>query len=556
MTYHNENTYSLDLKAVFKIGSCEVNAQQSRCLRSCSRIAEAVSSENLQAVKESCQEIHQRLLVSAEAAMFMAILFNNGGYVQSPQVLSQEAGLSAQKTAAILKEMFEAGLVNQLADSKGLIISSKALMMLQNDETFDEYQAKELLNILEGDTGSLDKGDEYFIDLYCDKVIDSIANNVKKYISDYPESRMAEFYNENNMSDLDDDEFNQFILLCRHFVMDFSVGIKVDIRDSAVKTMINRGWGVLYAAQGESEGELIKQNNMILSVGVCKKLFQGMESIIDLSSIMGQTRMLKWSEIEKKTLFFNEEESNGIQRLYQMAGEEEYQRIRVALKEHHLKAAVSGILYGGPGTGKTELVKQIALSTQRNLLVVDASKLTGSYVGESERNYRDLFRNFRYVEAISSRAPILFIDEADGILGKRIPGAENSRDRTMNGIQNIILDELNDFEGILLATTNLASNLDDAMDRRFLVKIEFHTPDENTRRKIWKSKLPQVAEEDLAIVAREFPFSGGHIDNVATQAVIESIMDGSNTVTLNSLIKYGKNETGFTNKGKPTRIGF
>ena len=328
------------------------------------------------------------------------------------------------------------------------------------------------------------------------------------------------------------------------------------MRTAAVKAMVNRGWAVLFAAQGDSEDGMIKQNNMILSPGVCRRLFGGMEELIDLSSIMGQTRVVRWSEIEEKTLFYNDEDAGSVERLYRMAGEEEYRHIAGALKAHRLKAAVSGILYGGPGTGKTELVRQVARATRRNLLVVDASKTVGSYVGEAERNYRDLFRNFRYIEAMSSRAPILFIDEADGILGKRIPDAASSRDRFVNTIQNIILEELNDFEGILLVTTNLASNLDDAMDRRFLVKIEFHAPDERTRLKIWRSKLPQVPGEDLAVVARDFPFTGGHIDNVATRAIIESIMDGSDTVTLESLINYSKDESHFTNKDSRRRIGF
>ena len=135
-------------------------------------------------------------------------------------------------------------------------------------------------------------------------------------------------------------------------------------------------------------------------------------------------------------------------------------------------------------------------------------------------------------------------------------GGGNSRDRFVNIIQNIILEELSDFEGILLVTTNFASNLDDAMDRRFLVKIEFHAPDESTRLKIWKSKLPQVPDADLEVVAREFSFAGGHIDNVATRAIIEAIMDGSDTVSLNSLIKFSKDETAFTNKDNRRRIGF
>lgn len=74
--------------------------------------------------------------------------------------------------------------------------------------------------------------------------------------------------------------------------------------------------------------------------------------------------------------------------------------------------------------------------------------------------------------------------------------------------------------------------------------------------KIWKSKLPQVPDSDLEVVAREFSFAGGHIDNVATRAIIESILDGSNTVTIDSLIKYSKDETAFTNKDNRRRIGF
>lgn len=393
-------------------------------------------------------------------------------------------------------------------------------------------------------------------DPYDEDAIRDIAHIIKEYAIANPESRMGQFYEENRMSELSYGELYQFVLLCRHFVLDFTNGFKVDRSNAAVKAMINRGWAILYAAQGDSDSDLIKQNNMLLSVSVCKKLFAGMEDIIDFSSIMGQTRLIKWGEIEEKPLFYNEDENNGIQRLYRIAHEDEYKRVSAALKEHHLKVAVSGLLYGGPGTGKTELAKQIARTTQRNLLIVDASKLSGSYVGESERNYRDLFRNFRYIEAVSSRAPIMFIDEADGILGKRIPGAGDSRDRFINTLQNIILDELNDFEGILLATTNLASNLDDAMDRRFLLKIQFHTPDENTRRKIWKSKLPQVAEEDLAVIARDFSFTGGHIDNVATQAIIESILNGSSIVTLDSLIKFSNDEIFFTNKDNRKRIGF
>ena len=547
MSQYNNKTYHVDFDAVAQFKFAKL-LSSSKCLCSCLRLNEALSIGDKEAQQRSSQIIEHYLKVNTATAFILAVLAANGGYVQSPEVLAQKIGMGMEATLASLERMFEAGLINQLEDTSSIILSCKAIKMLQYDNTYEKLPQNEFIDILRSDSDSEDP--------YAEGIIGYISRRVKEYIAENPKSRIGRFYEENGMSELSLNEFNQFVLLCRHFVLDFTIGCKADRSNPAVKTMINRGWAILYAAQGDLDSDLIKQNNMLLSVNVCKSLFSGIESIIDFTSIMGQTRILKWNEIEEKTLFYNEEEAVGIQRLYQITREDEYQRITAALKEHHLKVAVSGILYGGPGTGKTELAKQIARSTQRNLLVVDASKLTGSFVGESERNYRDLFRNFRYIEAVSSRAPIMFIDEADGILGKRIDGAGNSRDRYVNTIQNIILEELNDFEGILLATTNLASNLDDAMDRRFLVKIEFHIPNENTRRKIWKAKLPQVADKDLNVIAREFSFSGGHIDNVATQAIIESIMNGSNTVTLDSLIKLCKDETSFTNKDNPRRIGF
>lgn len=548
MLQPNKDTYSKDCEAVAQFSLDSSQAQSSKCLYSCSRIADTLSADDKEIAANYCIVIQKRLNVDPDMAILLAILAANGGYVQSEATLIQKSGLEPVDVNAALVNMATAGLINMLDESSGLILTSRAINMLRRDNTMENLLQNDFIDILRWDSDSDDP--------YDDDTVSTIARQIKEYALANPESRMGKFFEENHMSELSDSEFRQFVLLCRHFVLDFTNGFKADRSNSAVKAMINRGWAILYAAQGDNDSDLIKQNNMLLSVNVCKKLFTDMESILDFSSIIGQTRLLKWGEIEEKPLFYNEKENEGIQRLYQISQEDEYKRLSTGLKEHHLKVAVSGILYGGPGTGKTELAKQIARTTQRNLLIVDASKLTGSYIGESERNYRDLFRNFKYIEAISSRAPIMFMDEADGFLGKRIPGAGNSRDRYVNIIQNIILEELNDFEGILLATTNLASNLDDAMDRRFLVKIQFNTPDENTRKKIWKSKLPNLPDEDLAVIAHDFSFSGGHIDNVVTQAIIESILNGSNTVTLESLIKFSKDETSYSNKDSRKRIGF
>lgn len=548
MHYHNPKNYARDCNAVAEFEILASAADSSECLTACSRMQEALAAGDADAVCALVRVLTDNIGVSGEVAVILAVLVANGGYVRSAERIAQKCGRWQERTDAVLSDMFGRGLVNQHEDAPGIILSAQAIEMLRRDSSLERLMQDEFIDILRYDSDSEDPFD--------DETIAKVVCRMSEYIAKYPESQMGRFYEENAMSGLSYAEFGQFVYLCRDFVLRFTAGCKADRGSAAVKAMVNRGWAILFAAQGDSDSELIKQNNMLLSVGVCKRLFAGMEELIDFSSIMGQTRVIRWNEIDEKPLFYNAEDIEGIERLYQMAGEEEYRRIAGALKEHRLKVAVSGILYGGPGTGKTELAKQIARTTRRNLIAVDASKTIGSYVGEAERNYRDLFRNFRYIEAVSQRAPIMFIDEADGILGKRIPGAGNSRDRFVNTIQNIILEELNDFEGILLATTNFASNMDDAMDRRFLVKIEFHAPDESTRLKIWKSKLPQVPDVDLEVVAREFSFAGGHIDNVATRAIIEAIMDGSETITLDSLIKYSKDETAFTNKDNRRRIGF
>lgn len=546
MLQHNEDTYSWDCAAVARFSFDPTQTPASKCLYGCLRIVDALSADDKEAVSSYCEVVEKHLKVDEETAILLAILATQGGYVQSDARLIQKSGIEPDKAQAALMRMLTAGLINRLDGSSGIILTNRAIKMLQGDGIMEDLLQSEFIDILQSQSDS-DEPYDY-------GTIRNIACRIRDFATVNPESRMGRFYEENNMSELPFSEFYQLVLLCRHFVLEFTNGFQVDRDDSTVRAMINRGWAILFAAQGDSDNDLIKQNNMLLSPGVCKKLFYGSERIIDFSSIMGQARMLKWSEIEEKSLFYNAEDDKGIQRLYQISQEDEYKRISAALRKHHLKVAVSGILYGGPGTGKTELARQIARTTQRNLVIVDVSKLNGSYVGESERNYRDLFRNFKYIEAVSSRAPILFIDEADGILGKRAPCME-ARDRFWNSLQNILLEELNDFEGILLATTNLADNLDEAMDRRFLIKIEFHTPDENTRKKIWKSKLPQVSDNDLAVIARDFPFSGGHIDNVATQALIESIMNGTN-ITLESLINFSNNECSFTNKAGRKRIGF
>src|SRR5690606_29460031 len=100
-------------------------------------------------------------------------------------------------------------------------------------------------------------------------------------------------------------------------------------------------------------------------------------------------------------------------------------------------------------------------------------------------------------------APILFFNEADALISKRKDVGISATGETENRIQNILLEELENFRGILIATTNLVNNLDSAFDRRFLFKVEFQQPDLEVRSKIWKQKLPHLSSEDSSLLASQ-----------------------------------------------------
>ena len=95
-----------------------------------------------------------------------------------------------------------------------------------------------------------------------------------------------------------------------------------------------------------------------------------------------------------------------------------------------------------------------------------------------------------------------------------------------NAIQNIILQEMETFEGTLIATTNLTNNLDSAFDRRFLFKVEFSNPGVEARTEIWHSMLPELRMQDCEMFAKEFDLSGGQIENIARKCKIEYVTTG------------------------------
>ena len=103
---------------------------------------------------------------------------------------------------------------------------------------------------------------------------------------------------------------------------------------------------------------------------------------------------------------------------------------------------------------------------------------------------------------------------------------EQSVDQMNNAIQNIILEEMESIDGILIATTNLLSNLDPAFERRFIFKVEFNLPEKESRAKIWKSMISGLSADDAAVLADRYAFSGGNIENIARKSTVAYVLSG------------------------------
>ena len=185
---------------------------------------------------------------------------------------------------------------------------------------------------------------------------------------------------------------------------------------------------------------------------------------------------------------------------------------------------------------------------------VDVSRIKSCWVGESEKNIKSLFDAYREKVKKSFITPILLFNEADAIINKRQEGAERSVEKMENSIQNIILQEMENLDGILIATTNLVQNMDKAFERRFLYKIKFEKPTLEARMHIWHEMIPSLSEFDSRTLASKYDFSGGQIENIARHNTINQILHGDKGNDIDSLISYCDNERLETKESR--KIGF
>lgn len=171
------------------------------------------------------------------------------------------------------------------------------------------------------------------------------------------------------------------------------------------------------------------------------------------------------------------------------------------------------IFYGPAGTGKTMSALAMAKSMKKTVLSFDCSKILSKWVGESEQNVRKIFDTYKNIVQTCKQSPILLLNEADQFLSTRVESSSGS-DKMHNQMQNIFLEQIERFNGVIIATTNFLESLDSAFSRRFDYKIEFKKPDFKDRLKMWEKFLPRKASFEKAFdvnILANYELSGAQI---------------------------------------------
>ena len=246
-------------------------------------------------------------------------------------------------------------------------------------------------------------------------------------------------------------------------------------------------------------------------------------------------------DITAKPLFYNEKEEEQVGLLRDILSQDQLPVIQERLKSKGMRTGVCILMHGQPGTGKTATAYELARQTSRDIIQVQVTDFKDKYVGESEAKLKKIFSDYRQCCMHSEVTPILLLNEGDAILSKRLENVEHGTEQMMNTLQNILLEEMENIQGIMIVTTNLTSNLDSAFERRFIFKVKFERPGIEVRAHIWQTLVDWLDEEDAKTLAKEFDITGGEIENIARKATMQFVLTGKEA-DIDMIRKFTKQE--------------
>ena len=188
-------------------------------------------------------------------------------------------------------------------------------------------------------------------------------------------------------------------------------------------------------------------------------------------------------------------------------------------KTHRYSKRIGINLYGPPGTGKTMAAHAIAKHLGRKILVVNYADIESKYVGETPKNIRKAF------ESAKATNSIIFFDEADAILSKRVTNMTQAVDVSVNQTRSVMLMLMNEYQDFIIFATNFIENFDPAFMRRISVHVKFELPDLECRKRIWANYIPPELPNNIDIeeISQKFEgISGSDISNAMLNAAFKA----------------------------------
>jgi len=472
-----------------------------------------------------------------QAVLLASIIENKGRHNFDKHDLANSLGMSYIKLLSYeddFKVLAEKRLIN-LTKEEGVSVAKKTISALSKNEKYT-IPAVSGLNTAQ----LLKEMNEIISSRECGEIDhETMLSDLDSLFENNPETDIVRQASDLgfNSQDMSDDDRTIFYILVKRYIYNDDDQVSWcdfdDIYDDAsdigcIRSMFNMehlGLQEKKIVEPCNEDGMASPDSFHIVDDVKAKLFA------EVGGIRNQNRrtalkVTRPDDIVEKSLFYNQTEAEQIRRLAGLLNQDNYRATCERLKTSGMRTGFTCIFYGGPGTGKTESVYQLAKQTGRGIIHVDVSEIKSCWVGESEKLVKGVFDKYRAIVKESEIAPILMFNEADAIFGIRQEGAERAVDKMENSLQNIILQEMEKLDGILIATTNLTRNLDKAFERRFLYKIKFNKPGLEPKTKIWQSMIPDLSEAQARELAESYDFSGGQIENISRKKMIKSILDG------------------------------
>jgi len=239
---------------------------------------------------------------------------------------------------------------------------------------------------------------------------------------------------------------------------------------------------------------------------------------IKINTIVDEQKIFELIEPIKNIddIVLNEQTKSTLNTLLKQVNKDVIEKLKLwGIKDKKKGIDAKIIFYGSAGTGKTVTALAIAKQLNKKVLSFDCSKILSMYIGESEKNVREIFDSYKDIKKKTKSEPILLLNEADQFLSNRVSGNTSSSDKMHNQMQNIFLEQIEKFDGILIATTNLLDSIDKAFSRRFNYKIEFQKPSKQQRILLWEKLIPKnlPLDDDFDVIKlSSFELTGGQIE--------------------------------------------